>query len=453
MKNKSRNTLQVKVGNSTVPIYSSKSRGKPLWQVPTYPDGKTRQLRTFSCKDRAVEFAQSLVSCEPDVQSVLARISTEDLKNAAFIGEMLAPFCANLNITVEQAIHEYIAAKTVAKTRNLLSVLNEYLQLPWITKSRTPWLDVVKEFLTEKASLGCRPETIRTLGYALEPFGLSIGNPPIGDVTKKQLHERVHRQGLSPRGNKTTYAGFHNLYAWAKRNGYVRTDIPSPMDAVASPKVDRPAPAVITPELAEKAIKAIVSSLDPEMVILFVIPLFTGIRADELQRLTWDDVNPNENFAIPAKAAKTRLPRSVPILPVLAPWITPFYGHTGLLSSRRDPQLLIGSTLVQAQIPWKRNWLRHSYASYRLRVTNDIIATALECGHSPATLTRYYLSLASKARAQAYFKLTPEACGISDWDDKVKSYLATTEPCHFRKRNKRRTTAKRSIVATLLKAA
>jgi hypothetical protein len=62
-----------------------------------------------------------------------------------------------------------------------------------------------------------------------------------------------------------------------------------------------------------------------------------------------------------------------------------------------------------AGIKWKSDALRHSYASYKLALTHDMAALALEMGNSPAMIFRHYLDLKHEEEAQAWFAARPSS--------------------------------------------
>jgi hypothetical protein len=60
-----------------------------------------------------------------------------------------------------------------------------------------------------------------------------------------------------------------------------------------------------------------------------------------------------------------------------------------------------------ADIKWKRNALRHSYASYRLALIQDAAKVALEMGNSPAILFKHYRELVTPDQATGWFEIVP----------------------------------------------
>lgn len=437
---KTKGRLGVTEGYISVPIYPTTNRDKPIWQVPRgrAGNGKRRSPATFRTLTEAEGYARKRARGLLQDGEVFGRISAEGLKASALVAQWLQPFCAKLGIGLDQAVREYIAAKERASAGPLAGLVTEYLALPWVRKSRVPFDTAVDLFLAEKKSQGCRPQTLLTLRHTLKPLVSLVANAPVGDITTAQLTDciyqppRPNRKQRTARSNKTVYCSLNNFYTWLGRNGYLRSDRPSAMDAIEAPIVPKTPPEIITVPDAKKALQVAVRDTDPEYVLLLAIAMFSGIRTDESQQLHRRHVAPGECIRVTAKIAKTRKPRSVPIQPVLDAWMRPFYGRNGLVNSRKDPLLKVALVLKAEGILWKHDWLRHSYCSYRLAQTGDLRGTAQEDGHSIEVLVDKYLKMVSPSEAEAYFALTPEACGIHDWEQRVAAFIAQRGECHQR---------------------
>ena len=68
-----------------------------------------------------------------------------------------------------------------------------------------------------------------------------------------------------------------------------------------------------------------------------------------------------------------------------------------------------------ACVAWKANALRHSFISYRVALTKDIAAVALEAGNSPTMIFRHYRELVTGEEAADWFGIVPatsEACNV-----------------------------------------
>ena len=110
----------------------------------------------------------------------------------------------------------------------------------------------------------------------------------------------------------------------------------------------------------------------------------------------------------------------MPILPPLVEWIKPHAKPFGRVLTYSLPVCLaeaFGTVAAKATkargvgqppLKWKQNALRHSYASYRLAMTNDAAAVALELGNSPEKLFKNYRKVVTRSQAVAWFNVMPE---------------------------------------------
>ncbi len=218
--------VQNRSASASVVFDLGKNRGKTIYiyKLPKKPGSAMRPRKTFRKLAEATDFAGALLQGQLG-NEVFARLTSEQLRELTLIAETLKPFCAKLNIGLSQAIHEYIQAKELSPARLLSDLMGEYLEQPWVTNSRMPFSTAVEAFLESRRNKGCRPETIRTLKYAMTPFIKQIKDAAVGDVTTLQLNQRIHRPNRHSRSNKTVYCGLHNLFGWLKRNGYYRLNV------------------------------------------------------------------------------------------------------------------------------------------------------------------------------------------------------------------------------------
>ena len=135
---------------------------------------------------------------------------------------------------------------------------------------------------------------------------------------------------------------------------------------------------------------------------------FAGLRSAEIQRLTWDSVLWDQGLIdIKAKMAKTAQRRLVPLAPSLAKILKKWRNATGPVIGPVKIFLRLEWLAKAAGLKWKRNALRHSYASYRLALIQDAGKLALEMGNSPSMVFRHYRELVLRSDAEKWFILQP----------------------------------------------
>jgi len=155
----------------------------------------------------------------------------------------------------------------------------------------------------------------------------------------------------------------------------------------------------------------------PELLPGVAIGLFAGIRVYEMLRLEWRNIDFEENMIdLPAAITKRRRRRSIPIEATLKSWIgetrpsekvddckvLPFAGYGGWRTAIRK-------LASDANVEWKQNALRHSYASYWLAVHNDLTKLALQMGHIGGleVLHRFYHRSVRAKEATLFWALKP----------------------------------------------
>lgn len=173
---------------------------------------------------------------------------------------------------------------------------------PHTSPNETLFADLVSAFLASRRRLGRSPETIRTYSEVLH--GLE-GRMPQSGCWKLQMADSiidfVYDKSVAPATQFKRYGHVRTFTKWATKEGLIESD---PVDSVQKPKKRQVIPKSITIdelELMCQAMKAdyqskLLSNLVTEGEIVWRIPLFrfalfTGMRASELARLTWGDLD------------------------------------------------------------------------------------------------------------------------------------------------------------------
>jgi len=160
-------------------------------------------------------------------------------------------------------------------------------------------------------------------------------------------------------------------------------------------------------------IAALLEHAEPDLIPFIAIGGFAGLRSMEIERLDWRHVDLVQgHIEITAANAKTASRRLAPIPENLRAWLAPIHQRSG----RVFPISTAGGNLSDrlqdlakcaGLTGWKKNGLRHSFISHRVAQVQDVAATALECGNSPAIIFANYRSVVSKSEAAKYFNVTP----------------------------------------------
>jgi integrase len=171
----------------------------------------------------------------------------------------------------------------------------------------------------------------------------------------------------------------------------------------------------------------------PECVPAFAIALFTGMRQEEIDRLTPGDVTA-DGITVPATSAKTKRRRFIQMPEPLAAWLAAYPVGESVTPpnwSRKEKAVrrLAGWKVWSDHVPtmklkpamdatppddlpeWPQNALRHTAATVAIALGKPIETLTFEHGHVGGLemLRRHYVGAMPKAEALKIWALRPEA--------------------------------------------
>jgi hypothetical protein len=170
----------------------------------------------------------------------------------------------------------------------------------------------------------------------------------------------------------------------------------------------------------------------PETVPAFAIALFTGMRQQEIDRLTAADIS-TEGITVPATSAKTKRRRFIQMPEPLAAWLAAYPAGETVTPpnwSRKEKAVrrLAGWKVWSNHVPtmkldkpmdatppddlpeWPQNALRHTAATVAIALGKPIEQLTFEHGHVGGLemLRRHYVGAMPKVEALKIWALRPE---------------------------------------------
>jgi integrase len=370
---------------TTLKLAPVQVNGKRYWQVISPKLGGGRDRKTF--KDRR----------EAETYLGLAKIQIQNYGAAAMsISDGLRAEA----VKCSQMLQPY--GKTIADaTRFYIDHLNA------IARSQTV-SHAVKEFQAACKADGKSVRYLRDLKHRLGRFADDFGSRHIAEITTTDIDEWLRQLNLGPVSRNTFRRRLVTLFKFAKTRGWCRT-IPA-ADTARVREVSEEV-GILTPSELSGLLK--VASTDT--IPYWTIGAFAGLRATEIERLEWADVNLDRRWIkVRAKHAKSAARRLVDIQPNLLKWLRPYQGRTGkvvpenlrvkLLEDRK--RATEAGSLTRK---WPSNALRHSFASYYLARFDNAGKLALQLGHVGQDLIfRHYREVVTRADAKRYWNIVPE---------------------------------------------
>jgi integrase len=392
-----RKPIIVKVGNAAVKIYQGKSRGYDLFTVVHYAGGQ-RKRETFAkledAKRRAGEVAHAMLNG----RLAVLELTSADREGYVSALELLKP----LGVPLHSAIEEYVTARSHLHGESLLSAVKEHAARRRYVVDRGVG-EIVDEMLMAKKHDGLSPRYLYMLRSDLTRFKNSF-KTNISSITSAMIEDWLAAQQVTGRTRNNLRASIITLFHFARSRGYLPKGRPTEANDVRRAK-DRGGKIGI---LAPRQLAALISKAPGDIQLYLAIAAFTGMRASEILRLDWSDVNfERGHITVAADKAKTATRRLVPIQPNLGRWLAPYRGCKGrIVDDRIDCRTI--AFAKQRGVAWPHNCLRHSYATFRLAAVADTARVALEMGNSPQKLVTNYRELADQHDATEWFAIAPK---------------------------------------------
>lgn len=264
------------------------------------------------------------------------------------------------------------------------------------------------------ANLNRRAHTLRENTSRLNDLNSHFKpNTLVKDITTDALSTYFQSNPQwSDHTRRSHYAVIRSFLNFAVEEKYLQTN---PINAVKRPpKPKDNKPGILTIEQTSKLLDAIKSAENEAQQAIgpyVVLALFCGIRAEELDRLTWDLVDEEkQTVEIPEDIAKKHRFRYVDIPDNAVMWLRHFgLNATGPIRAKNHRKLVELSRDQAGIKKWPKNAMRHSFASYHFELHGDSKKTANELGHRGEDLLfSHYRSLTKKGSGSQYFSILPD---------------------------------------------
>jgi integrase len=387
--------------SATATIYRTKNRERIRFEVRHYDLNGVQQRFTFETYAAAKKFANAAVHNLADSRSQFVTLRGQEAYEYSRSKELLAGTRLNFLDLVTTAIE---AEKLLQGRASVMDAVRAFAKTTPLKEPNITAAEAVNRFLAFKKAEGEVGDLyLRDLRIRLRKFAESFGGP-LSAITPGQLNEYVFKQGNSSRTRKNVRTTINTLYAYARNEGFVAKDHPG-VPQPGKKRVERCNVQVFTPGEMQK----LLAVAKPEVAVPLALTAFAGIRAAEVKRLDWERINLAEgHIEIIAKIAKTGIRRLAPVPDNLKAWLTKFFHCGGKVCIFSNLWLQYEKVARAAGVKWKRNALRHGFASYRVADIKDIPRTAFEAGNSPQVIQRDYLKVVSERQAKQWFSIYPD---------------------------------------------
>ncbi len=360
------------------------------WKVTAYIDGKRKQ-HWFASEREAKTFADDSNAELHAYGSQLSDLSPSDRADSQRALDILK---GHPEVSLSELAKIYV---TQAAARSASKPLDQFL-----AEYETLILRRVESGELKSGSHKVIKETFVKLKT-------EFGNRILSEISSTDIERWLDRMSVGMRTKKRHRAYALQIFNAARKQKLVSSN---PVEDVGykGRKNDAEEITVLTPE----QLQWLFACADPEIVPLYAIAAFAGVRWNEIEQLNWDDIKKSE-IVISARIAKTRSRRIIPIRPALAAFLSERRIGSVLpriYSARRPSVRRLDFLRAQAEkqaklCPWPRNALRHSFISYALAIDHDENRIALESGNTPDVIHTNYRALVTREEAERFWNIRP----------------------------------------------
>jgi len=273
-------------------------------------------------------------------------------------------------------------------------------QLKAANRSRTV-KELSAELLKAKKADGASNRYQSDLKSRMKKFTAAFETRTVASITSADIDGWLRSLDVAPVTRNNFRRVLNVAFNFAKLQGYC---VANPAENTAEAKdVDKPA-AILAPTQAS----ALLEKCTDDLVPYVSVALFAGLRAAELEKLDWNEIDLTGGFVeVTAQKSKTARRRLVPISDNLRAWLQPMAKKAGPVAPIGLRKRLEAVRAAAGFETWESNAMRHSYGSYRLAQCHDAAKVSLEMGNSPAMVFSHYRELVKPKDADQYWSIRP----------------------------------------------
>ena len=332
-------------------------------------------------------------------------------------------------------LEKHIEAKSPSSTiKDAVEFYLAHLGQPKITEHTTE--ECANRFIADKENTKVTPLHLKSVKKHLKRFCSSFANRPISSITADEVNQFLFN-AKDPRNGNPWSAKTRNsvrstlitlgIYARDVLLALPETQIKTVFHKSSLTKADpHQAVDIYSPEEIRDILQTAIEE-DIELLPVIVLGAFQGLRPFEAhgeqlkrEKLNWADFNwQRKILTVKGQKVRSKRSRQLELHPATYAWLYPFSHLSGYVwkltqSHSRRLQRLRALAGIRAV----GNGFRHSYASYRLAVTNgDLTLVSKEMGNSPNELIASYRKDLLPEQGQEWFAIFPP----EGYEEKIRS--------------------------------
>ena len=342
-----------------------------------------QKSRHMPDKKRAMEFAREIAAkTQATGLNSISRLN-EDPRVVIWESQ-LAIYGKSLEQAVNLALQTYQKEKLDRESPFLAELLNL-----WI-------MDKTKNKLAPM-----RQRSQQTLRNNATLFKKAFADLRICDLTKDKIESFLQDRGQSNqyRENLRNYLG--QFLNWSIKKGYHNEN---PCKSIEI-NVERQSPKYLQVDDCRRLLELAIKN---DMVGYFALCLFGGVRPEECEKLTWNNIKlDTREIFIPKEISKVKQDRQWIMNDTLFAWLRSLDRKSPLIASgwRKGKR-----SVIKAYGPWTADILRHTYATFAYAgdPSHNLHNLSHVMGNSPRIIGTFYKGVISQTEVSKWYGLLPD---------------------------------------------
>ena len=237
-------------------------------------------------------------------------------------------------------------------------------------------------------------------------FKQYFGKLRIKEVTHETVEDYLKSREMSQQTKKNNLRYLQNFFNWANHRNFYQGINPAKY-WIKEIQIERKTAKYYTVTECEYILRETMKPENQRIIAYFALGLFAGIRPDETEKLTWENIKMDtKEIFIPASISKTKADRQFVMSDTLYAW----------LSSVKNVQPLIPKKnlrRIKDAVTKKLNFiftdgLRHTMATFHYAKYKNYETLKSIMGNSPNIIQKHYKGVVSETEIEKFFALTPE---------------------------------------------
>lgn len=365
--------------------------------IPASLTGSNREQRQFPTKEDAQEYASKRHLEIAKFGHAAFSLDAWQRQDAVRALQILARF----NLSLESAAMLAAANSKVAQEPVTISELRtRFLASPGRKKTK----------LIQRRSL-----TIHNLTWRTARFAKQYGAASAATIQTSHIASWFEKLGPMSAVSLNNYRrALHAMFAFAVDGGFC---VVNPVSKIPLYETPPKAPSILAVEEAKRLVEcAAETDADLGLLPYIVLGLFAGLRRSELQQLEWSAINgPRKMVTVDGRIAKNGHIRNVTLTDNALVWLK----STDRANEGKIAPLNLNFRLRRLKRlagvgTWRRNELRHSFASYHYDLHQNAALTAAQLGHMSGSqvLFAHYRSLVPLGDGAKFFDIAPSSPSV-----------------------------------------